>query len=84
MYNDDPLTTPYMIVGPEGIFEGHSLERYPSTIAADALRIVTGINWQVLSYREVEPGIAWDVEGLNDDGSRSGPYRLTLPTGLPR
>lgn len=80
----DWTATPFRIVGPEGIFEGESLERYPHTIAADALRLATRTNWQVVDYVEVEPGVAWNVEGLNDDGGRSGPYRLTLLAGLPR
>lgn len=74
----DPLATAYTIIGPEGIHEGTSWQRYPHTIAADALREATSTTWQTVEYRELEPGIAWDVEGLNDSGDRSGPYRLTI------
>lgn len=74
----DPLATAYTIAGPEGIWDGTSRSRYPHTIAADALRAATGTPWQTVEYRELEPGTVWDVEGRNDAGDRSGPYRLTI------
>lgn len=84
MYNNDPLATPFVIVGPEGIFEGDTLGRYLAAVAAHAVRVATGINWQMVEYCVRKRGMVWDVEGLSDDGGRSGPYRLTLPSGLPR
>ncbi len=69
-------TTEYTIVGPEGIYHGRSRQRYPHTIAADALREATGTPWQHIEYRETRRGpcdSVWEVAGRTDTGDRSGP-----------
>jgi hypothetical protein len=64
------MATGYTIVGREGIYHGHSRQRYPHTIAAEQIE-----------YRELRrdpSGSVWDVEGFNGHDDRSGPYRLSI------
>jgi hypothetical protein len=77
----EPTSTAYTIAGPAGLHRGRSPQRHPHTIAAEALRTVTGTPWQRIEYRELERGpraTVWEVEGMNDPDTANGPYRLTI------